>query len=72
MVTLERLSDEPYRWDTGLAPLADVANAEHLLPRAYVNEAGNMVAEAFWLYALPLLDGPLPPLGRLGGQEIKR
>jgi 6-phosphofructokinase 1 len=72
MVTLERLSDEPYRWGTGLAPLADVANAEHLLPREYVNEAGTMVTEAFWRYALPLIDGPLPPLARLQGQRIAR
>jgi 6-phosphofructokinase len=64
MITLERLSDEPYRWGTGLAPLADVANAEHLLPREYVNVAGDMVTEAFWRYALPLIDGPLPPLAR--------
>jgi 6-phosphofructokinase 1 len=70
MVTLERLSDEPYRWETGLAPLADVANAEHLLPREYVNDAGNMVTDAFWRYALPLVDGPLPPLARLQGPRI--
>jgi 6-phosphofructokinase 1 len=70
MVTLERLSDEPYRWETGLAPLADVANAEHLLPRAYLNEAGTMVTGAFWRYALPLIDGPLPPLARLHGQRV--
>jgi 6-phosphofructokinase 1 len=70
MVTLERLSDEPYRWRTGLAPLAEVANAEHLLPRRYLNEAGNMVTEAFWRYALPLIDGPLPPLARLGGKRV--
>jgi 6-phosphofructokinase len=70
MVTLERLSDDPYRWRTGLAPLVDVANAEHLLPREYVDEAGTMVTEAFWRYALPLIDGPLPPLARLAGRWI--
>ena len=47
-------------------PLTEVANAEHFLPREYVNGAGNMVTEAFWRYALPLIDGPLPPLARLG------
>jgi 6-phosphofructokinase 1 len=67
MVTLERLSNRPYRWGTGLAPLVEVANAEHMLPRRYVNEAGTMPTEAFWRYALPLIDGPLPPLARLGG-----
>jgi 6-phosphofructokinase 1 len=70
MVTLARLSDEPYRWTTGLAPLTDVANAEHLLPRDYVNKDGNMIREAFWRYALPLIDGPLPSLARLEGVRV--
>jgi 6-phosphofructokinase 1 len=70
MVTLERLSDEPYRWTTGLAPLAKVANAEHLLPRDYVNAEGNMIDQSFWTYALPLIDGPLSPLARLQGQRV--
>jgi 6-phosphofructokinase 1 len=72
MVTLDRLSDEPYRWQTGLAPLGEVANAEKLLPPEFVNEAGNMVTEAFWRYALPLIGGPLPRLARLRGQRIDR
>ena len=72
MVTLERVSNHPYAWDTGLVPLSDVANAEKLLPREYVNEAGNMIASAFWDYALPLIDGPLPPLARLQGVRVDR
>lgn len=67
MVTLERVSDDPYVCETGVAPLADVANAEHFLPREFVNEAGNMITPAFWHYALPLIDGPLPTLARLKG-----
>ena len=70
MVTLERLSDDPYACETGLAPLADVANAEKLLPREFVNEEGHMIAPAFWDYALPLIDGPLPPLARLQGIRV--
>ena len=71
MVTLERLSDAPYACKIGLAPLADVANSEKLLPREFVNEAGNMVdSAAFWDYALPLIDGPLPPLVRLNGATV--
>ena len=70
MVTLERISDDPYRWQTGLAPLTGVANAEKLLPREFINEAGNMPTDAFWRYALPLIDGPLPPLARLQGQGV--
>ena len=70
MVTLQRLSNQPYRWGTGLVSLTDVANAEHLLPLDYVNEEGNMISEAFWRYALPLIDGPLPPLARLQGGRV--
>jgi 6-phosphofructokinase 1 len=70
MVTLERLSEKPYRWGTGLTPLVEVANAEHLLPREFANEDGNMITEAFWRYAQPLIDGPLPPLARLRGPKV--
>jgi len=70
MVTLERLADDPYACETGLAPLVDVANAEKRLPREFVNEAGNMIAPVFWNYALPLIDGPLQPLARLKGATV--
>lgn len=70
MVTLERISDEPYRCGSGLAPLAEVANAEKLLPRAFVSEAGNMITEAFRTYAWPLIDGPLPSLARLQVRSV--
>jgi 6-phosphofructokinase len=70
MVTLERVLDDPYTCETGLVPLAEVANAEKLLPREFVNEAGDMVTDAFWTYALPLIDGPLPSLGRLTGARV--
>jgi len=70
MVTLERISDAPYVCETGVAPLADVANAEKPLPREFVNDAGNMVTQAFWDYALPLIDGPLPRLSRLKGARV--
>jgi 6-phosphofructokinase 1 len=71
MVTLQRLADDPYAWKTGLAPLSKVANEEKLLPRDWVNEAGNMVEPPFWDYALPLI-GPLEPLARLQGPKIQR
>jgi 6-phosphofructokinase 1 len=70
MVTLERTADKPYRCETGLASLASVANAEKLLPREFVNEAEDMVTEAFRAYALPLIDGPLPSLARLRGNRV--
>jgi 6-phosphofructokinase len=72
MVTLERVSSDPYVCETRVVPLADVANAEKLLPREFVNEAGNMISQTFGIYALPLIDGPLPPLARLKGTKMPR
>jgi 6-phosphofructokinase 1 len=70
MVTIERRSDEPYHSETGLAPLVEVANAEKLLPRNYINSTGNNISPEFMEYALPLIDGPLPPLARFKGVRV--
>jgi 6-phosphofructokinase 1 len=70
MVTIKRRSNEPYHSETGLAQLVDVANAEKLLPRQYINDAGNNINTNFINYALPLIDGPLPPLARLIGIRV--
>jgi len=36
-----------------------------MLPREYMNEAGNDVTPAFMDYARPLIGGPLLPYARL-------
>jgi ATP-dependent phosphofructokinase / diphosphate-dependent phosphofructokinase len=69
MITLERVSNGPYQCVTGLAPLAEVANAERPVPAEYINEAGNDVTPAFLDYVRPLVGGPLPPYARL---QLKR
>ena len=65
MITLVRTSNDPYRCETGTAPLADVANAERPVPAEFINAAGNDVTPAFLDYARPLIGGPLPPVARL-------
>jgi 6-phosphofructokinase 1 len=65
MVTLVRVSNHPYRCETGLAPLEAVANAEHPVPDHFIAQAGNDVTPAFLEYARPLIGGPLPPYARL-------
>jgi 6-phosphofructokinase 1 len=65
MVTLMRETGPTYRCTTGLVPLAEVANAEKLLPKEFVNERGNGITEAFREYAMPLLGDPLPEYARL-------
>ena len=52
-----RTSTHPYKWTTGLQPLADIANVEHLLPRDWISEDGFMPNEKFIEYARPLIEG---------------
>ena len=72
MVTLERAADAPYRVEVGALPLAACAGREKLLPRDYMNAAGNMITPAFADYALPLIGRALPPLARLRGPRVAR
>jgi 6-phosphofructokinase 1 len=60
MAGLERVSDSPYRCDPTLVGLDVVANAEKLLPREWINDAGNDVTEDFLRYARPLIQGEVP------------
>jgi 6-phosphofructokinase 1 len=65
MVTLERLSSQPYHYRCGNVELQKVANLEKLLPRKFMNDEGNMIDQDFVNYAQPLIDGPLPQIARL-------
>jgi 6-phosphofructokinase 1 len=60
MVSLVRESNEPYRCEFGLTDLDVVANEEKLIPRDWLNEAGNDVAQDFLDYARPLIQGEVP------------
>jgi len=57
MVTIEHISDDPYRVTTALADLEKVANAEKPLPPEYISEDGFGVTDAFRKYARPLITG---------------
>ena len=57
MVKIVRTHNLPYKWTTGLQPLQDIANVEHLVPRDWISEDGFMPNEKFVEYARPLIDG---------------
>jgi len=57
MVKLVRIQNAPYKWTTGLQPLGDIANVEHLVPRDWISEDGFMPNEKFIEYARPLIEG---------------
>src|SRR5207249_10552714 len=57
MVKLVRLQSAPYQWTTGLVPLPEIANAEHLIPRDWFTPDGFLPNEKFLEYARPLIEG---------------
>lgn len=61
MVTIERKSDTPYVWTTGLAPLEQVANVENKMPRDFISEDGFHITDKCRRYLLPLIQGEEPP-----------
>jgi 6-phosphofructokinase 1 len=67
MVKIIRTSEAPYKWTTGLQPLGDIANVEHLVPRDWISDDGFMPNDKFVQYALPLIEGEVhvPTLGGL-------
>ena len=66
MVTLERVSNTPYRCDLGTVDLKAVANDEKPFPREWVGEDGFSVTEDFLTYARPLIQGEVATLIRDG------
>jgi 6-phosphofructokinase 1 len=59
MVALRRVSEEPYRVETGLVPLDRVAGCERCVPLEWIADMGNDVTPEFVRYVRPLA-GPIP------------
>jgi len=57
MVKIVRLQNNPYKWTTGLHPLTNITNGEHLIPRDWFSEDGFVPNEKFVEYARPLIEG---------------
>ncbi|MDE2150049.1 MAG: 6-phosphofructokinase [Gammaproteobacteria bacterium] len=72
MVTIERLSEAPYRWTVGEAPLTKVANVEKKMPREYITEDGYHITAACRRYLTPLIDGEDYPPYRNGLPDYVR
>jgi 6-phosphofructokinase len=70
MVSLVRISDDPYVVDYGKVPLKDVAINTKPMPLDYFNREGNFVSPAFIKYMKPLT-GELPEFVELEKIWIK-
>jgi 6-phosphofructokinase 1 len=61
MPAIVRVSDKPYRWKIGVAPLTEVANQEKMLPRDFITKDGYGITAKARAYLGPLMRGEDPP-----------
>lgn len=57
MMTIERISDEPYRTEILHKGVAEIANRIRKVDDAFINESDNHVTDACCRYLLPLIQG---------------
>jgi 6-phosphofructokinase 1 len=57
MPTVDRISDKPYKWKIGVAPLSKVANVEKFMPRNFITPDGFGITEKCRAYLSPLIKG---------------
>ena len=57
MPTIDRLSDEPYKYKIGVADLKDVANVEKFMPRNFITQDGFGITAKCSHYLAPLIQG---------------
>ncbi len=69
MVSIRRVSSDPYRSTLDTAELSEVAVRAKPMPDEFIHPEGLFVTEAFLQYARPLV-GPLPDYIRLAGTPV--
>jgi len=57
MPTVDRVSEKPYKWKIGVAPLSKVANVEKFMPRNFITPDGFGITEKCRTYLSPLIKG---------------
>lgn len=57
MMVIGRVSGSPYVINIGCRPVEEIANREQLVPREWLNAAGNDITEEMFEYLLPLIEG---------------
>lgn len=57
MPTIERVSDAPYQWQIGTAPLDEVANQEKMMPKSFFSDDGFGITAEARRYFAPLIVG---------------
>ncbi len=57
MPAIMRVSDKPYKWKIGVAPLSKVANVEKMMPRNFISKDGFGITDKCRAYLTPLIKG---------------
>ena len=57
MPSIERVSNEPFEWQVGKAPLSEVANVEKMMPMDFITDDGFGITDACKQYLRPLIMG---------------
>ncbi|MCZ6579217.1 MAG: 6-phosphofructokinase [Gammaproteobacteria bacterium] len=61
MPTIDRVSNQPYRWEIGSADLSEVANVEKMMPMNFISEDGFGITDLCREYLYPLIRGEAYP-----------
>ena len=80
MPTIDRLSNQPYKWKVGMAQLSKVANVEKMMPSNFITKDGFGITEKCREYLTPLIKGEdyppyrdgLPSYVRLKNVAVKK
>ena len=59
MMTIERVSTEPYVTEISHRDVSEIANKVKHVPNEFINERGNSVTDGCAEYLLPLIQGEL-------------
>jgi 6-phosphofructokinase 1 len=57
MPTVDRISNKPFKWKVGMAPLSKVANVEKMMPKNFITRDGFGITNKCREYLEPLIKG---------------
>ena len=80
MPIIKRISDKPYKWKIGIAPLKNVANVEKTIPKKFISKSGFEISLEGKKYLRPLIKGEadvkyvngIPDIANLKMIEVKK
>lgn len=80
MPTVDRLSNKPFKWKVGMAPLSKVANVEKMMPANFITKDGFGITQACRTYMEPLIKGEdyppyqngMPKYARIKGVAVPK